>query len=174
MKVAAWGGLAHMGLMHLVASNFIIWMRTVIRESVHEFHQLHRSTAAHMGDGHNTHNPADHHTDHPTVTVSHSAAHLANHTPTVDECLQLYHKNSFVADILNSSSAILYAFIIEFSLVAVVFFYSAWSSVGPSNRCFKHYSEYDFATRDQLRTCVEKKGLSELRKAFQKVGQRKL
>ena len=121
-----------MGLMHLVASNFIIWMRTVIRESVHEFHQLHLVTGSNIEDGQNSHNPGEEHINHPPA--SHSVGLHTNHSPAVDECLQMYHKNSFVADVLNSSSAILYAFIIEFSLVAVVFFYSAWSSVGPNNR----------------------------------------
>ena len=31
-------GIPHFGLMHLLATNLIIWMRTVIKESIHEYH----------------------------------------------------------------------------------------------------------------------------------------
>ena len=32
-------GIPHLGLMHVVATNLILWMRTVIRESFHAFHE---------------------------------------------------------------------------------------------------------------------------------------
>ena len=38
MKISLVGGLSHLGLMHLVATNLVLWMRTVIRESVSYTH----------------------------------------------------------------------------------------------------------------------------------------
>ena len=32
-------GVAHLGLMHIVATNLVIWMRTVIKESFHSYNE---------------------------------------------------------------------------------------------------------------------------------------
>ena len=32
-------GAAHLGLMHIVATNLVIWMRTVIKESFHSYNE---------------------------------------------------------------------------------------------------------------------------------------
>ena len=40
-------GLPHLGLMHLVATNLTIWLRTVIKETLHEMESHHLTATDH-------------------------------------------------------------------------------------------------------------------------------
>ena len=94
-------GIPHLGLMHLVTTNLIIWLRTVIKETLHEM-EADQLTSHH----HNKSRPSQ-----------------------LELCREKYHDDDFVADILKASSPVLYAFIIEFSLVGGTVFYNTWAAV---------------------------------------------
>jgi len=129
LKMALVGGLPQLGLMHLVATNLVLWMRTVIRESIHEFHvrllpafhvlesEDHGHHGGHSGDG-------DHH----------QSLNFKLYNNQIELCMKMYADDDFVTSILKSSSPFLYAFIVEFSLVAVTFFFSTWTTVGCIDR----------------------------------------
>ena len=124
------GGLPHLGLMHLVATNLVLWMRTVIRESIHEFH-VRLLPAFHIlenGEG-------DHHGNQggQSVEADHGLK-FTMYNNQIELCMKMYADDDFVTSILKSSSPFLYAFIVEFSLVAVTFFFSTWATVGCISR----------------------------------------
>ena len=121
------GGLPHLGLMHLVATNLVLWMRTVIRESIHEFH-VRLLPAFHILEN----DEGDHHGPH-GVETDHSL-NIKMYNNQIELCMKMYSDDDFVTSILKSSSPFLYAFIVEFSLVAVTFFFSTWSTVGCISR----------------------------------------
>jgi len=130
LKMALAGGLPHLGLMHLVATNLVLWMRTVIRESIHEFH-VRLLPAFHVleSDEGNHHG---HHGGH-SVEADHSLK-FKMYNNQIELCMKMYADDDFVTSILKSSSPFLYAFIVEFSLVAVTFFFSTWATVGCISR----------------------------------------
>ena len=140
-------GLPHFGLMHLLATNLIIWMRTVIKESIHEYHVAEEKIEDHHANvnegSHNNVIAQSIHTDvegddHGDI-VSHiihkrysehyhaDHAHIEHFTP--ESCMEMYHDDDFVSDVLKASSPFLYAFIIEFSLVGGTVFYNTWNNV---------------------------------------------
>ena len=124
------GGLPHLGLMHLVATNLVLWMRTVIRESIHEFHVrllpafhiLENGEGGHHGHQGGQSGEADH------------GLKFTMYNNQIELCMKMYADDDFVTSILKSSSPFLYAFIVEFSLVAVTFFFSTWATVGCISR----------------------------------------
>ena len=135
MKISLVGGLSHLGLMHLVATNLVLWMRTVIRESIHEFH-VRLLPAFHVlkdnEEGHHGHHEGQ----------AGDGDHLLNfkmYNNQIELCMKMYADDDFVSSILKSSSPFLYAFIVEFSLVAVTFFFSTWATVGCISRSAENH-----------------------------------
>jgi len=140
-------GYPHLGLMHLLATNLIIWMRTVIKESVHEFHVAEEKIEGHhqnIDEGsfdtvvvHSIHE--DIAGDSPRQSLTHSIqkrysehdnlehTHIEHFAP--ESCVEMYHDDDFVSDVLKASSPFLFAFIIEFSLVGSTVFYNMWNNV---------------------------------------------
>ena len=108
-------GLPHLGLIHLVTTNLVIWLRTVIKETLHEMeaHQFRQEDSNHTNTENHT---MEHHT-------------REDHSITVAECREKYHDDDFVAEVLKASSPFLYAFIVEFSLVGGTFFYNTWNNI---------------------------------------------
>ena len=100
-------GLPHLGMMHLVATNLVIWLRALVKESLHEKEALYLNTSG----------GTDHHYDHSQPRLE------------MAECREKYHADDYVTNVLNASSPFLYAFIIEFSLVGGTFFYNTWNSI---------------------------------------------
>ena len=47
LNISVGNGLPHFGLMHVLATNLIIWMRTVIKESIHEYHEAEEKNEDH-------------------------------------------------------------------------------------------------------------------------------
>ena len=140
-------GYPHLGLMHLLATNLIIWMRTVIKESVHEFHVAEEKIEGHhqnIDEGsfdsvvvHSIHE--DIAGDSPRQSMTHPIqkrysehdnvehTHIEHFAP--ESCVEMYHDDDFVSDVLKASSPFLFAFIIEFSLVGSTVFYNMWNNV---------------------------------------------
>ena len=103
-------GLPHLGMMHLVATNLVIWLRAVIKESLHEMEAIHLKTSR-----------ASEHQD--------QSHHNRATGLDMEDCREQYHEDDYVTNVLKASSPFLYAFIIEFSLVGGTFFYNTWNSI---------------------------------------------
>ena len=102
-------GLPHFGLMHLVATNLILWIKTVIKESILEYHE-----AIHELDEENNVNP-------------HAEDQHAN-----SSCLSTPNEEyDYIFAVVRESSPILFAFIIEFALIGATVFYNMWHHVAP-------------------------------------------
>ena len=109
LNIKLGNGIPHLGLMHLVATNLVIWLRAVIKESLHEMEAIH-------------------------LKASRSNQHYDRHNNIQDrldmeDCREQYHDDDYVTNVLKASSPFLYAFIIEFSLVGGTFFYNTWNSI---------------------------------------------
>ena len=106
-------GIPHFGLMHLVATNLIIWVRTVIKESILEFHEaIEREDEEDEDHGH----------------VDHSHHHV---NATEDSCTPVPVEDDIMHSVVRASSPILFAFIIEFALIGATVFYNMWHHVKP-------------------------------------------
>jgi len=171
LNISLGNGLPHFGLMHLLATNIIIWMRTVIKESIHEYHVAegkveyqhqdvdegsYENVIAHSihedvhGSPHdNPHEDDIHHFIHKRYSEHYhgSHSHLEHFSP--ESCMEMYHDDDFVSDVLKASSPFLYAFIIEFSLVGGTVFYNTWNNV--------HQSTMDDEEEDKTPKSVVKK-----------------
>ena len=97
-------GLPHLGLMHLVATNLVIWLRTVIKETLHEMEAQHFQQVK-------------------------EEIETPGEMTELDLCREKYHDDDFVSGVLKASSPFLYAFIIEFSLVGGTVFYNTWNNI---------------------------------------------
>ena len=117
-------GIPHLGLIHLVTTNIVIWLRTVIKETLHEMEsqQFRKSLTNHTNmELTMEHNDMEHNT-------------TEKQSITLAECREKYHDDDFVADVLKASSPFLYAFIVEFSLVGGTFFYNTWTNIHSLSR----------------------------------------
>ena len=118
LNICLGNGLPHFGLMHLLATNIIIWMRTVIKESIHEYHVAEEKIEDHHQDvdegsykdviAHSIHEDitGDAHEDSVTHIIHkrysehyHAGhAHIEHFTP--ESCMEMYHDDDFVSDVL--------------------------------------------------------------------------
>jgi len=96
----------HFGLMHLVSTNLIIWIKTVIKESILEFNEAQEK--------------AEKDSDHHHLVEQHHG-NASDISPAED----------YIFKIVRGSSPILYAFIIEFALIGATVFYNMWHHVHP-------------------------------------------
>jgi len=132
-------GVPHFGLMHLLSTNLIVWMRTVIKESIHEYHVAAEKLEETVGHILQTVNESDitkhlKHDTHEEVTHNIHKRYTADSDYTeVEKCKDMYHDDDFVSDVLKASSPFLYAFIIEFSLVGGTVFFNTWNNVSLVN-----------------------------------------
>ena len=107
-------GLPHLGLMHLLATNLIVWMRTVIKESVHEYHQAEErweDQVHHIVQHVNTSDILAH-----VVDDQHGNEHKINarleegveaHDIPAEKCRDMFHDDDFVSSILQATSPFL-------------------------------------------------------------------
>jgi len=119
-------GLPHFGLIHLVATNCIMWIRTVVKESLLEFHEVndylreelkeqHRNISHHQAKGLGHHESSSPPSD--VIDVEYSCYWYLE-----EEYPGIYH-------LVEKSTPILYPFVIEFSLIGCTMFYSMWSHI---------------------------------------------
>ena len=154
-------GIPHLGLMHVVATNLIIWMRTVIRESFHAFHEatelkLHSplinftkyddnssvEDIQELGIRERRSADAGGHSEHGFDLIEHF---------DMEHCANKYHDDDFVEDILQQSSPFLFCFIIEFSLVGCTVFYNTWHNVHTRREAEAEAAERRAASRPVVR-----------------------
>ena len=116
-------GVSHFGLMNLVATNVIIWIKTVIKESLLEFNEIKGET-----------NKTDHHHSHhdhihivKRETWNH-LSHLVKREIEDDICDDSEHFE-VIFNILRASTPILFAFIIEFVLIGATVFFNMWANI---------------------------------------------
>ena len=123
MNLDPGGGAAHFGLMHLVATNVVIWAKTVIKESLLEYHEIneeknHLQILNHSLELENTH-----------IVKRESEENInINHCGHENEDFDQIHS------ILRASTPILFAFIIEFTLIGATVFYNMWHHIEPHHK----------------------------------------
>jgi len=144
-------GLPHLGLMHLVTTNLIIWARTVIKESLHTYHEaqqyMTKNNTVHDNYAHEIPHSAESSEEVYEETMSHimhkrsASPHLEpeQHLPNIEHfdlqtCTENFHDDDFVVEVLNQTSPFLLCFIVEFSLVGSTVFYNTWNNVHISNQ----------------------------------------
>ena len=101
--------------MHLVATNVVIWIRTVIKESMMEFEELEEENGLKEGN-----------------------------METSSEEKGVCDENHFVSDLLRSSTPILFAFIIEFALIGATVFYNMFHHVQPHDQADTAYDQLSY------------------------------
>lgn len=114
--VPGWLGLHKFGLMHLVATNVIIWIRTVIKESILEFNEAKEEHSKDLEETVNTDNEFE----------------VVESGEEVNPC-----SNDIMFEIIRQATPILFAFIIEFVLIGATVFYNMWHHVEPDSRADK-------------------------------------
>jgi len=125
-------GLPHIGLMHLLATNMIVWARTVIKESVHEYHVAEERLehhVLHIVHAVNTSDILEHITEHADNDEHRILKRSVEDVTSPEKCRDMFHDDDFVTSILEATSPFLYAFIIEFSLVGGTVFFNTWNNV---------------------------------------------
>ena len=109
-------GVPHFGLMHLVATNVVLWIRTVIKESMMEFEELEEE----------------------------EGLKEENIIETSSEEQGVCDQNHFVSELLRASTPILFAFIIEFALIGATVFYNMWHHVLPHEQADTAYDQLSY------------------------------
>ncbi|XP_023324548.1 uncharacterized protein LOC111698436 isoform X2 [Eurytemora carolleeae] len=139
-------GLSHLGLMHLISTNSIIWMRTIVKESIFEYHEINEENGESNSDWlemkpldlepWNVAHMSSHQTTYPTNISHHSEKTSAIDTLDPDQetfgCYEssVVMANNIIYKVLKESTPVLFPFIIEFSLIGCTMFFSMWKHVG--------------------------------------------
>ena len=110
------GGLPHFVMMHLIATNLIIWVRSLMVSTFHEFHDE-------LSGRNHTAGTADLAEDLLTI-VSESGSHYDKL-----HCVTDFQDDLKIKHILIKSSGLIMAFIVEFSVMGCIFFYNTWNHV---------------------------------------------
>eukprot|EP00095_Tigriopus_kingsejongensis_P008824 maker-scaffold280_size224562-snap-gene-0.12 protein:Tk08824 transcript:maker-scaffold280_size224562-snap-gene-0.12-mRNA-1 annotation:"conserved hypothetical protein" len=113
--------LDRFGTMHVVATNIIIWIRTLIKESLHEI--MESEERAHSL--HTTH-PLQAGHDHGVCNIIGERVRIAHQ---VYERCRRYHQN-ILGTTLIDSSPFLYPFVIEYALIGASVLFVMWRHVG--------------------------------------------
>ena len=106
--------------MHLVATNVVIWIRTVIKESMMEFEELKEE------DG--------------LTEAEHGHGDMETSSEEKGSC----DEKLFVSQLLKASTPILFAFIIEFALIGATVFYNMWNHVQPHEQADTAYDQLSY------------------------------
>ena len=103
-----WGG-PHLGLMHLVATNVVLWGRSLLQESLHEFHEKQGEESTYW----------------PWKEKGSEEGFSPLH-PFGSQC----EEESWLTKIVQTIEPVLFAFTIEFVLIGATVFYNMWATVG--------------------------------------------
>ena len=121
LNLTSQSGVSHFGLMHLVATNVVIWIKTVIKESLLEFNELKEESEHHHG-----------HHDHVHIVKRETWNYLPSHLvkrEVEDETCDHSEHFQLIFSILRLSTPILFAFIIEFVLIGATVFFNMWTNI---------------------------------------------
>lgn len=111
--------LARFGLMHLIATNVCVWIRTVVRESLRVY---------------TDHNQAN------GKQLTQDFLVLGGDTTGGVGALYSCNRTNIVSDIVRDASPYLFPLIIEYSLIAAAVLFVMWNSTG---RCPRYLEEDD-------------------------------
>ena len=104
LKVHFSKGVPHLGMMHLLATNIIVWIRVVLAESLHAFVET--------GGVNETLIPH-------ALERFHCKEHFEEDSPILYKiCYKVDHISHYI-----------YSFIIEFSVTGAIFYYTTWDQV---------------------------------------------
>ncbi|KAK8730840.1 hypothetical protein OTU49_007966 [Cherax quadricarinatus] len=105
--------LARFGLMHIVATNLCVWVRTLVRESLKEINEF-RVAQGHKGE------------DYMIL-----ASGWANEEDIVNRTCE---RVEIMGSIVSDSAPYLYPFIVEYSLIGAAVLYIMWKHIGRNPR----------------------------------------
>ena len=100
--------IAKFGLMHLIATNCCIWIRTLVKESVREI-----TESVEFED----------------LVSKETRQRFGGNNLTIDETLDC-EKVDILGDTIENSAVYLFPFIIEFSMIGAHIIYNMWKNVG--------------------------------------------
>jgi len=123
LNISKFPVVAKFGLMHLVTTNAIIWIHTVVKESMHELVEAEEIELEHRHHHHER-------IGNESCWVEYLKKVVEEHH---GECRDEEHFNNFLGDALIKASPFLFAFIIEFSLIGGTVFYATWCHIGPKS-----------------------------------------
>ena len=111
--------------MHVFCTNLILWIRTLLKESIHELKEL----AEEEEEESPNKNAVNHH---------HEASLNNENCPTWQTMAQMASKldekchpeSTFLGDAIYHSSPYLYPFVIEFALIGAIISYIMWQHIG--------------------------------------------
>ena len=116
MKLDAGWGVPHLGLMHLVATNLIIWIYAVVNESDHIAHVVLHGKTGHGSEEHSSEaSEGDHHT-----AIEHHERVERDAEPS----------EGFNKKMEDISEKMFLPYLIEFSLIGATVFLNMWMEVG--------------------------------------------
>ena len=101
--------------MHLVATNVILWIKTVIEESMHEYEELKKEDGL-------------------TEVESESEEEGECKTP----------QSHVLVQVIKTLTPVLFAFIIEFALIGATVFYNMWHHIQPHELAETSYDQLSF------------------------------
>ncbi|XP_054167361.1 proton channel OtopLc-like [Oppia nitens] len=131
--------IARLGLMHLVATNCCVWIRTLGKETLHELknsgsshafleelilplrNQITRSKSRSIHDNYSEVSDS---------IVNTTTTPLSTTINRSNPC----QKENIMGTILSDASPYLYPFIVEYSLIGAAFLYVMWSTIGRGKR----------------------------------------
>ncbi|XP_075592141.1 proton channel OtopLc-like isoform X2 [Dermatophagoides farinae] len=142
--------IARIGLMHLVATNICVWIRTLGKEALHEL----KSNSSNLSLPESSSSSSSFSNDFTTKTKSNvmstSIGNITvNHfSHTINSTYFQCQNENVMGSILLNASPYLYPFIVEYSLIAAAFLYIMWSSIGK-----KFMLSYETDTTNSSTSC---------------------
>jgi len=137
-------GISHLGLMHLVATNLIVWIRTIYKESIVEFQEVteEENEAASLLNEEEQEEKEVHHVHGIHNLASLKALMLGRNIslnipdptkPTGEDVCFIRPDDDPLKAFTTAATPILYPFVIEFVLIGATVFYNTWRHVADQN-----------------------------------------
>nr|XP_027198860.1 proton channel OtopLc-like [Dermatophagoides pteronyssinus] len=121
--------IARIGLMHLVATNICVWIRTLGKEALHEL-KSNSSNVFTKPDSSLFLNDYAANTKSNVMSSSVGNNTINQISHTINSTYFQCQNENVMGSILLNASPYLYPFIVEYSLIAAAFLYIMWSSIG--------------------------------------------
>ncbi|KAH7642154.1 proton channel otop1 isoform x3 [Dermatophagoides farinae] len=144
--------IARIGLMHLVATNICVWIRTLGKEALHvSINEITLQICPYLKSSSSSSSFSnDFTTKTKSNVMSTSIGNITvNHfSHTINSTYFQCQNENVMGSILLNASPYLYPFIVEYSLIAAAFLYIMWSSIGK-----KFMLSYETDTTNSSTSC---------------------
>lgn len=122
-------GLSHLGLKHVIATNAVIWIRTILKESIMEFSEVDEEqdkavVAVEAAEFH------EFEMEHNSSSLLKELGDFVRTLQTEDSCYEALEEQGNMSHlIIKKSAPVLFPFLIEFVLIGWTMFINMWNSV---------------------------------------------